>query len=276
MLTADNISFSRHGTTLLENISVSVQPGQIHVVLGANGAGKSTWLKLLAGDLVPTSGTIRLHDRSPAHCHPSELARQRAVLPQLGSLSFPLTVREVIELGRLPYPKATQDTHRQKIRNAMVRTGTAAFAERRYQSLSGGEQQRVQLARVLAQDTPILLLDEPVSALDMVHQFYLMQTVQTLARDGATVFMVLHDINLALRYATHISLLKNGKLVSQGETGAAITCDSLKATYGMEVSLAHSAQLGCMQAQLLYPVTPRTPVIESENTHHNAHEGSPA
>lgn len=241
LLTADRVTLSAGGRRLLDTVSLRLQPGELHVLLGANGAGKSCLLRLLAGDRRPDSGEVRLDDRPLPRWPPRELARRRAVLPQGEALRFGFTVREVVSLGRIAARTGTPEQEAALIDEALCDADLAHLGGRRYPSLSGGERQRVQLARVLVQlatpaerklDGRYLLLDEPTAALDLAHQHGCLEVARRKAREGAGVLAVLHDIHLAARFADRISLLHEGRLLTQGPPAQVLTPENLTRAYG--------------------------------------------
>lgn len=211
--------------TLLHNVSLSLRPGEVGALLGPNGAGKSTLLNVIAGLKAPRQGAIHLDGERLSAARLPALARRRAVLPQDTHVAFDFSAREVVSLGR--YPHRMQPSHDEDaiIESAMRMTDSWHLADQRLGWLSGGERLRVQLARVLAQiwEPPPdgasrwLLLDEPTASLDQQHQHGILETVRDWAtRQGVGVLMVLHDINLALRYIDRVWVLEQGRLVAQG------------------------------------------------------------
>lgn len=254
-LNARETTYSVDGRRLLDSVSLELQPGQVHAVLGRNGAGKSTLLRLLAGELRPQSGQIELNGRPLEAWTPRQRARQRAVLPQSDSLRFGFTVEQVVALGRFPCPQHRPELERQLVLDALRLAGVESLAPRRYPSLSGGERARVQFARVLAQvwqplpaEEPetgglprYLLLDEPTASLDLAHQHACLAQARRFAAGGAGVLAVLHDPNLALRYADTVSVLENGRLIGQGPTPEVLTRGLLERTYGVSVELLQTA-----------------------------------
>ena len=181
-------------------------------VVGQNGAGKSTLLKLLSGELSPTAGEVLVGGRLLSDYAPQDLALRRAVLPQQTILQFAFKARDVVLMGRSPHLRGTWASLEDEeiAERSMYLTETDRFASRVYTSLSGGEQARVNLARVLTQEAPILLLDEPTTSLDMRHQELIMRTARNLAGEGACVLAVLHDLNLAAAYSDRIAVLQDG------------------------------------------------------------------
>lgn len=239
MLDVQGLRLDRGGVTVLRDIDLSLAPGQVLGVLGPNGAGKSSLLGALCGELVPDRGQVRLHGRSLADWPGQERARCLAVLPQVSSLGFAFRVEEVVGLGRLPH--GTGQRRDQQIVEAALRAADAShLADRSYLALSGGERQRVHLARVMAQLWPgeegaTLLLDEPTSMLDPLHQHTTLQAVRAFADRGAAVLVILHDLNLAARYCDRILLLEQGRCHAVGTPQEVLQPDGLKAVFGIEV-----------------------------------------
>ncbi|GID47561.1 hemin import ATP-binding protein HmuV [Actinoplanes capillaceus] len=222
---------------VVNGVDLHVSPGEVVALVGPNGAGKSTLLAALAGDL-PAAGRIEIAGREVGAWKPVELARRRAVLPQKATLSFPFTVGEVVAMGRAPWAgRPESDDDRDAVDEAMRLTGTTGFAGRPFPALSGGEQARVALARVLAQRTPVLLLDEPTAALDLRHQELVLRTVRDRAAGGAAVVVVLHDLGLAAAYADRAYVLAAGRVRGAGPPREVFTEELLSDVYqhGVEV-----------------------------------------
>ncbi|WON78767.1 heme ABC transporter ATP-binding protein [Serratia sp. UGAL515B_01] len=220
MLTAKQLHYSRGGRKLLTNISLSIASGEVVAIIGPNGAGKSTLLRLLTGYQAADSGECRLLGKPLEQWHPQQLAKVRSVMRQHSELAFPFSVEEVVAMGRSPYGGRDEQ---QAIKQVLAQTGCTALARRDYRQLSGGEQQRVQLARVLVQlwqpkPAPAwLFLDEPTSALDLYHQQHTLRLLRSLTRQQPlAVCCILHDLNLAALYADRIFLLHQGRLVASG------------------------------------------------------------
>jgi len=215
-------------------------------IIGPNGAGKSTLLKLLAGDLLPSAGEIRLDGVPLASYSAHELSLRRAVLPQQTILQFAFSSREVVEMGRSPYrERRGSRVGERMVVTAMTRTETTPLAARTYPTLSGGEQGRVSLAQVLAQDAPILLLDEPTAALDLRHQGLVMEIARELASTGAAVLAVLHDLNLAAAHADRLAVLCDGRLVANDEPWAVLNEKLLSDVYGCPIAVCPHPVRGC-------------------------------
>lgn len=224
------------GMVLVDGVSLVARAGAVTAILGANGAGKSTLFHAIAGGIIPTAGEVRMFGRPVRDWPAREAARQRAVLAQNPALGFDFLVREAVALGRIPHE--TDEASDRRIADAtLAAVGLAAFADRRYLSLSGGEKQRVHLARALAQvwDQPggqrCLLLDEPTVNLDFTQKRAILDTARRFARDGATVLVVLHELNLAAQFADHLVLLKHGRVVAQGDAHAVLTQAHIEHAY---------------------------------------------
>ncbi len=238
-LIAHEVSFVARGRYLLRDVSVVVQPGEVLAILGPNGAGKSTLLKVLAGELDVSSGKVTQNGLAISDIAALDLARERAVMPQAASMTFPFTVRDVVALGRAPFRKVSTRKHDQElVKHAIASADIEHLADRVYPALSGGEKQRVQLARALVQvwgmenclgrtdlkneaartaNARFLLLDEPTSGLDVSHQHALLAVARREARNnGVGVLVILHDFNQVTAYADRVAILQAGQLVAQG------------------------------------------------------------
>jgi iron complex transport system ATP-binding protein len=227
-LVADAVSVHLGRSVLLDGVTLRLAAGELLAVVGPNGAGKSTLVSVLAGDRAPTAGEVRLRGRPLPSYRPRELARLRAVLPQQSVLQFAYTAREVVGLGRAPWPgSAAGDA---AVAAALADTDAAGLAGRTFPTLSGGEQGRVTLARVLAQQTPVVLLDEPTAALDLRHQQLVLRLARRLAAGGRAVLAVWHDLGLAAR-ADRVAVLDRGRLVAAGPPEAVLTAELLGAVY---------------------------------------------
>jgi iron complex transport system ATP-binding protein len=235
MLTAESISVSYNDRLVLKNVSLTLEPGQILGVIGPNGAGKSTLVRALGGILPLRSGQVSIQGRDVTKMSSQERARKMAFVPQAVQMPPAFTAWETVLLGRTPYlnwlgqMSAKDETI---ARAAMQRTHTLDLAGRSVGELSGGEQQRLLLARALAQSTPILFLDEPTSHLDLQFQLSLLDQVQSLARqDDLAVLVVLHDLNLVARYADRVALLVEGQLEAFGRPAEVLTPGLLSRAY---------------------------------------------
>ncbi|GAB3125333.1 heme ABC transporter ATP-binding protein [Glaciibacter psychrotolerans] len=217
---------------ILDEVDFVAQPGEVHALIGPNGAGKSTLLAVIAGDQATTAGAVRIAGRPLAEWQLRALARERAVLLQDHSVFFPFTVRQVVEMGRAPWARTAQeDEDDAAVAAALTATDIEHLAERRLPTLSGGERARAAFARVLAQRTGILLLDEPTAALDLGHQEAVLQLARERARAGDAVVVVLHDLSLAAAWSDRITLLERGRVVASGTPGDVLTAERVSAVY---------------------------------------------
>lgn len=239
MLETKNVSFKIRGKTLVENVSLALQGGNVVAVVGPNGAGKSTLLKLLCGEYRPSTGQILLQQRPLQQWSARERAQRRAVLPQSSNLNFSFTALEVVLMGRTPHHHGLASRHDLEIATAaLTKVGISDLAERTYLTLSGGERQQVQLARVLAQiwqplagSERCLLLDEPTASLDLSHQHNTLRIAREFAQAGTAVLTVLHDLNLAAQYADHLVMLQNGRVVHMGTPAQVLTSETILAVF---------------------------------------------
>jgi iron complex transport system ATP-binding protein len=242
------------GRRILDRVDLQVGPGELVALIGPNGAGKSTALSVLAGDLPPTAGTALIDGVEAHRLRPIELGRRRAVLLQQKGVSFSYPVREVVAMGRTPWartPEASRDDER--IADALARTGVEHLVDRDVTTLSGGELARVSLARVLAQDCPIVLLDEPTDALDLGHREQVLSLAAELARGGGAVLAVLHDLDLAAAYADRVVLLHDGRVVAEGRPEEVLTASRIGDVYDHPVEVVPHPSSG---VPLVLPVRP--------------------
>lgn len=239
MLCARNLQIQRGRKTVLDEVTLQLEAGEVLGVLGPNGAGKSTLLGALCGELAASAGEVSL-DGKPLHDWARvERAQRLAVLPQVSTLDFAFRVEEVVGMGRLPY-QSGRVRDEEIIAAALAAADAGHLSGRSYLALSGGERQRVHLARVLTQLWPgqagqTLLLDEPTSMLDPLHQHTTLQAVREFADRGAAVMVILHDLNLAARYCNRILLLENGRPVALDTPEQVLRPDTLQAVFGLQV-----------------------------------------
>lgn len=230
-----------NGKTLLHPIDLTIDPGKVIGLIGHNGSGKSTLLKLLARQQTPSSGSVLLKSKPVAAWRDRIFAQEIAYLPQQLPSTEGLTVADLVRLGRYPWHGAlgrfTKEDQAQ-VDRAMELTGTRRFAGRNVEELSGGERQRVWIAMLIAQNARYLLLDEPTSALDIAHQVDVLALVRKLGQDlEMGVVVVLHDINMAATYCDHLVALHSGHLLTQGSPEDIMTPETLKAIYGISMSV---------------------------------------
>lgn len=248
MLRAENLAVQRGPCTVLADINLQLRPGEVLGVLGPNGAGKSTLLGALCGELQPSQGEVWLDQRHLRDWPGSERAQRLAVLPQTSTLNFAFRVEEVVGMGRLPHASGRLQDE-QIIKQALQAADALHLAGRSYLALSGGERQRVHLARVLAQLWPggegqTLLLDEPTSMLDPLHQHTTLQATRRFAEQGAAVLVILHDLNLAARYCDRLLLLDGGRPQALGSPEEVLRAEPLQAVFGLEVLVQRHPERG--------------------------------
>jgi iron complex transport system ATP-binding protein len=237
VLAADTLGVGYDQRRVIDSLSLSIDRGKITALVGPNGSGKSTLLKALARLLTPTTGSIYLDGKAITQLSTAAVARQLAILPQGPVAPEGLTVRELVEQGRFPHVGALRMLRRQDhdaICHALELTNMAGYAHRPLQQLSGGERQRAWIALALAQDTPVLLLDEPTTFLDIGHQLEILELVRHLNQQrGMTVVMVLHDLNQAARYAQRMVVLQQGRVVADGAPHSVLSATLLAQVFGV-------------------------------------------
>jgi iron complex transport system ATP-binding protein len=240
VLEALAVGHSFAGCPVLAAVSLRASPGEWVGILGPNGAGKSTLLRVLAGLIVPSSGTVRLADLDPARANPRQVARLRAFLPQQSETVFPFTALELALLGRHPHGgrfSLESAADFEKARAALAEVDCLPFANRTLDTLSGGERQRVCLARALSQEAPVLLLDEPTTALDLFHRSRILSVLERRRREGSTIVMSTHDLHLAGRRCDRLLLLSEGKTVVEGTPHEVLTREHVEAAFRVPVTV---------------------------------------
>ncbi|RWX78939.1 heme ABC transporter ATP-binding protein [Neorhizobium lilium] len=238
MIRAHNITVTRSGRKLVDDVSITLTPGLFTAVIGPNGAGKSTLLKVLCGELIPDTGSVTYADSAGSSQKPAALARLRAVLPQATQLAFPFSALEIVRMGAVAQGAMNPTA---EARKALARVGLRGFENRPYPSLSGGEQQRVQFARALAQvPQPVvsgvpraLFLDEPTASLDLGHQIAVLEIARDFAAAGGMVLAILHDLNLTAEFADRLVVLNHGRMVAEGPCLETVQDDVIASVYGI-------------------------------------------
>jgi iron complex transport system ATP-binding protein len=231
----------------LDGITLEVPSGALTAVLGPNGSGKSTLLRALLGVVKPASGTAALQDRDVRAWDRREIARRVGVVPQLETIAFPLTVREMVAMGRYPHLgplRAEGPADRAAVARALERCDIVELKARAVTSLSGGELQRVRIARALAQEPTALALDEPTASLDMRHEMSILELLREWADGGMTVLLVTHQINLAARFADRIVLLEGGRVVADGPPAGVLTPERLERVYAWPLTVVDDPATG--------------------------------
>jgi len=246
-LRADGVTYAVRGKCLVHQVDLDVRPGEVLAVVGPNGAGKSTLCGIPAGDLFPHEGSAEVCGHEVSSTRPATLALLRAVLPQNTPVRFPFTAREVVLMGRYPHIERWRAPSRNDLALAeapMRRTAVLHLADRLYPTLSGGEQRRVSLSRVLAQDTPVVLLDEPTAALDIGHQQLVMSLCRGLAREGRAVLVVQHDLNLAGAYADRVLVMDEGSVVADGNPVEVLRPELLSEVFDQRLMVTRDPHTG--------------------------------
>ena len=238
LIAASGVTVELGGRPIVQTVDLDVRAGEVVALAGPNGSGKSTLLAALAGDLPIAAGAVELDGEPLGAWSPTELAMRRAVLPQHPIVTFPFTVGQIVRMGRAPWaatPRAADDPA--EVTAALAATDVGAFRSRVFTTLSGGEQARVMLARVLAQRAQLLVLDEPTAALDLHHQEVVLETARARAAAGDGVLVVLHDLGSAGACADRVALLSAGRIVACGPPEEVLVADALSEVYRHEVDV---------------------------------------
>ncbi|MBT2473157.1 ABC transporter ATP-binding protein [Microbacterium sp. ISL-103] len=239
-LTAESVTLAYGDRTIIDGLDLAIAPGKITTIVGANGCGKSTLLRSLARLLSPTAGQIVLDGKS-VHARPTkEVARILGLLPQSPVAPEGIAVADLVGRGRHPHQKmlARWSAHDYEVvADALAATGTTDLADRSVDELSGGQRQRVWIAMALAQETDILLLDEPTAALDLKHHEDVMRLIRAQADAGIAVAIVLHDLNAALAHADRVTLLSEGRVAATGAAADVLTAQRIEDVYGQPVDV---------------------------------------
>lgn len=240
MLKATRLDCARGGCRILEGVDFTLAAGEVVAVLGTNGAGKSTLLATLTGEIPALTGTVELAGRALAQWSATERAGRLAVLPQASTLAFPFLCEEVVAMGRMPHDSG-RERDQEILELALQAADVTHLRGRDYLTLSGGERQRVHLARVLAQvwdvEDACLLLDEPTASLDLAHQQLTLTQARQVAQRGGAVLIILHDLNLAARFADRILLLDRGRVLALGTPWEVLQVERIRSVFGVDVQV---------------------------------------
>ena len=243
-ISVKNLSVAYENNTIIEDLSLSIPKGKISIIIGAHGCGKSTFLKTLARINKPKAGEIFINKKDIKKINEKNIAKEVAFLPQGPVCPSGLTVRELVAFGRFPHQKLIGglNSHDKEVIDwAIKETGLSEFADREVENLSGGQRQRAWIAMTLAQETEIIMLDEPTTYLDMSYQLEVLEVLEKLNKEkNITVVIVLHELNNACRFADNIIGFKKGKVISEGKPLDVITKENLKKIYGIEANLTIS------------------------------------
>ncbi|MEU3600403.1 ABC transporter ATP-binding protein [Streptomyces sp. NPDC006798] len=262
-LGAEGLSLRYGRRTVVENLELVVPPGSFTVVIGPNACGKSTLLRALAGLLPPAAGRIVLDGADIASYPPKEAARRLGLLPQTAIAPDGITVAELVSRGRYAHQRVLRQWSREDeaaVLDALTATGVADLSARRVEELSGGQRQRVWIAMVLAQETPLILLDEPTTYLDIAHQIEVLNLLHDLHLRGRTIVAVLHDLNQAARYASHVVAMKDGRITAAGTPAETITAELVREVFGLAGIVIPDPVTG---TPLIVPADTRTPAPEA-------------
>ncbi|OLS62551.1 ABC transporter ATP-binding protein [Pseudomonas putida] len=246
-LRADALTLRYEQRTLSSDLSIAIPDGSFTVIVGPNACGKSTLLRALSRLLVPSAGEVLLDQRPIREFPAREVARILGLLPQSATAPDGITVADLVARGRYPHQSFLRQWSKadeQAVQDAMQATGVEELAERPLHELSGGQRQRVWIAMVLAQQTPILLLDEPTTYLDIAHQIELLELLAELNRQGRTIVAVLHELNQACRYATHLVAMKDGEIVASGAPAQVFTEALVERVFGLEALIIEDPVTG--------------------------------
>ncbi|WP_261815301.1 ABC transporter ATP-binding protein [Vibrio gallicus] len=243
-LSACNVSFEQNERVIIAPLDLQIKQGELIGIIGPNGAGKSSLIRLLSGFASPTQGEVLLGTRSLQQIKGEERATKIAYLPQVSRVEFPYSVSEVVSLGLTQHRAFTRNEKVAAIRASLQQLGIVHLEHRQINALSGGEQQLVHIARILAQETSIMLLDEPCSSLDIGHEAQLMNLLALQASQGKSIAVALHNLNTAAEFCSRLVLLNQGKVVATGAPKQVLTKHNLEALYPNNVAVTYNSQTG--------------------------------
>ena len=261
-ISAEGLHYEVDAQTLLDGVDLDAERGQLVGLIGPNGAGKTTLLRAIAGILSYSQGVVLLEGSDLKNATPRDIARALALVPQVAPYTQGFTALELVLMGRYPHMARLQIESKQDnliARNAMRLTETEQFADRTLDTLSGGERQRIFVSRALAQQPRILLLDEPTSNLDILHQLKVIGLVRKLVGGGLTSIAAIHDLQMAARYCDRLVLMKDGKVLAQGPPEEVLTSDTLASSFGIKAEVYRDPINGSLALSLLGPVEEHEP-----------------
>lgn len=257
LLSCNQVAFSYQRKAVIDDVSLEFKTGEFVGLIGPNGAGKSTLLQLILALHKPDQGKLMLGDVALSQLSRNEIAKKISFVPQDCSIGYSFTVAEIVAMGRTPYLGSYQTETEQDleiIATALQRTGLTKLKNRYADELSGGERQRVFIARALAQQSDILLLDEPTASLDLCHQLEIMNLISSLTADNHLAIAAIHDLELASRYCNRLIMLSEGRVVADGTASEVITPDNLRHYFSIEASVDVDAQDGSIRVVAHKPV----------------------
>lgn len=248
MIKITDLCVSLSDKAILKHISLSIRPGEFLGLIGPNGSGKTTLLKTIAQLIPYQHGQIKIAGNDQSAYKHKAMARQVSYVPQDTHIDFNFNVKDIVSMGRHAHGTFLNrhQADKQIVKDAMVATNTWRFAEQSILNLSGGQRQLVMIAKALAQDTPLILLDEPIAALDVYYQMHILKLLQSLTEKGKTVVIVLHDLNLAARFCEKLLLLKKGAVEAYGDCQQVLTKQTLKETYHINAEIRADQLIGAL------------------------------
>lgn len=267
LLDAENLEFSYRNRKVLDGLSVGIGRGEVFGIIGPNGCGKTTLLKHLNRNLSPEGGCVMLDGEDIADMTKKDIARSVAVVPQINEIRFSFTVREIVAMGRMPFQKAFEGASgrdEEAIDDALRSTGLTEMADRPVNTMSGGERQRVIIARALAQTPKVMLMDEPTNHLDVNMQFEVLDLVSRLSREkGMTVVIVSHDLPMAARYCDRVAMIRDHKVMCCGTPEEVLTSENMRLVFNVDAELSKDPKTG-RNTVLLHGVAHRARSLSNE------------
>lgn len=247
VIKVENLSFSYNSKNVLNNINFDIEKGDFLSILGPNGSGKSTLLKLINNTLKKEDSNIKIKNKNLKDYTPKELAKEVTLVPQYFFVEYNFTVWEIVMMGRYPHKSRFESENKfdvEMVERALKLTNTYHLKDRKITMISGGERQRVIIAKSIVQDSEIMLLDEPTSNLDINHQLEIMKLLKYLnEKEGKTIVLVIHDINSAIRFSKNIILLHKGKILSSGDPLEVISKENMNKAYGIDVEIKYNENI---------------------------------